>query len=73
MWAGSAYPESIFLGAAICWVLNGFSGPNYTNNIKRNKSELLICYFYAWKKSKQKEQQNRNTKNRENSYVFQKR
>ncbi len=27
-WAGSAKPDSMFLGAAICWDLNGFAGPN---------------------------------------------
>lgn len=55
MWAGSAYPESIFLGAAICWVLNGFSGPNYINNVKRKyiriTNFLLMCLYFFRKKN----------------------
>lgn len=45
MWAGSAYPESIFLGAAICWVLNGFSGPNYINNVERKCIRITNFLF----------------------------
>lgn len=39
IWAGSAYPESIFLGAAICCVLKGFSGPNC--NVTRKKIIII--------------------------------
>lgn len=58
MWAGSAYPESMFLGAAICWVLNGFSGPNFMKNVKARWSRisnlLFLCIYFFRKKTHRK-------------------
>lgn len=60
MWAGSAYPESMFLGAAICWVLNGFSGPNFIKNVKTRCSRisnlLFLCIYFFRKKTPQKKE-----------------
>jgi hypothetical protein len=45
MCAGSAYPESIFLGAAICCVRKGFSGPNCNDIRKEKKDPEITMYF----------------------------